>query len=383
MREAILEGEIAPGTIMSQVALADDLGVSRTPLREALRMLQSEGLVDAQANRRVTVRPISATDLEELVVMRVALETEAVRLSVDRLQPEDIAALEGRLAEMAHFAEAKDYERWQAPHTAFHRGLTAPAGARVNAHAAAALRPLRALPARAHRALAQGVADRRPPRDPRRGKAGDREKAGAAAGRAPLRDRVRRDGAARAGLRRARACARRSRTSVLRRSASVESRRSRARPSTAPSSASRTRAPVGALRWAPPEPVAVGGRARRACVRAAGAAAGAADLRVRPGADPGGRRGLPDLNVWTPPGDGPWPVLVLAIGGGWTIGWPGSPVYDGAALAEAAKASWSSRSPTGSARSAGAFGNWGLLDHVAVLEWVRARSRRSAAIRRG
>src|SRR3954452_19837798 len=133
VREAILEGEIAPGAAMSQVALADELGVSRTPLREALRMLQSEGLVDAQANRRVTVKPISATDLEGLGVMGVSLETEAVRLSVQRLIPEDVAALEGRLAEMAHFAEAKDYARWQAPHTAFHRGLTAPAGARVNA----------------------------------------------------------------------------------------------------------------------------------------------------------------------------------------------------------------------------------------------------------
>src|SRR3954464_15758833 len=89
VRATILTGEISAGTAMSQVALADELGVSRTPLREALRMLQSEGLVDAQANRRVTVKPISATDLEELVVMRVALETEAVRLSVERLAPRD------------------------------------------------------------------------------------------------------------------------------------------------------------------------------------------------------------------------------------------------------------------------------------------------------
>jgi DNA-binding GntR family transcriptional regulator len=133
VREAILTGEIDGGAVMSQVAMADELGVSRTPLREALRMLQSEGLVDAQANRRVTVTPISASDLEELVVMRVALETEAVRLSVNRLAPEEIAALEGRLAEMAHFAEAKDYARWEAPHVAFHRGLTAPAGPRINA----------------------------------------------------------------------------------------------------------------------------------------------------------------------------------------------------------------------------------------------------------
>src|SRR3954453_11818039 len=133
VREAILEGEIPPGTVMSQVAMADHLGVSRTPLREALRMLQSEGLVYGQANRRVTVTPISAADLEELVVMRVALETEAVRLSVARLSPEALASLEGRMAEMAHFAEAKDYARWRTPHTAFHRGLTAPAGERLNA----------------------------------------------------------------------------------------------------------------------------------------------------------------------------------------------------------------------------------------------------------
>jgi GntR family transcriptional regulator, rspAB operon transcriptional repressor len=132
VREAILEGEIAPGSAMSQVALADELGVSRTPLREALRMLQSEGLVDAQANRRVTVKPLSATDLEELVVMRVALETEAIRLSVPRLTPEDLAALEGRLAEMVHYAQAEDYARWNGPHAAFHRGLTAGAGERVN-----------------------------------------------------------------------------------------------------------------------------------------------------------------------------------------------------------------------------------------------------------
>src|SRR6201991_1921112 len=178
VREAILEGELAPGAVMSQVALADDLGVSRTPLREALRMLQSEGLVDAQANRRVTVRPISATDLEELVVMRVALETEAVRLSVGRLEPEDLAALEGRLAEMGHFAEAKDYASWQAPHMAFHRGLTAPAGARVNAmleqlsdHAERSRRvhtrrPPRAWQTAGHREILDAA------------KQGDREKAG-------------------------------------------------------------------------------------------------------------------------------------------------------------------------------------------------------------
>jgi DNA-binding transcriptional MocR family regulator len=51
VREAILEGEIAPGATMSQVSLADEPGISRMPLREALRMLQTEGLVEAERNR--------------------------------------------------------------------------------------------------------------------------------------------------------------------------------------------------------------------------------------------------------------------------------------------------------------------------------------------
>ena len=77
------------------------------------------------------------------------------------------------------------------------------------------------------------------------------------------------------------------------------------------------------------------------------------------------------LNVWTPrSGSGPWPVLVWSIGGGFTVGWTGSGLDDGALLADAAEivvVSFSYR-----LGSLGwAFGNWGLLDHVAVLEWVR------------
>src|ERR1700755_80985 len=101
VREAILDGELGPGAVMSQVALAEELGISRTPLREALRMLQGEGLVDAEPNRRVRVAPMTASDLEELYVMRVTLEAEALRLSVPLMTPEDLAGLEGHMAEMA------------------------------------------------------------------------------------------------------------------------------------------------------------------------------------------------------------------------------------------------------------------------------------------
>jgi GntR family transcriptional regulator, rspAB operon transcriptional repressor len=132
VRTAILDGELAAGAVMSQVALAEELGISRTPLREALRMLQGEGLVEAEPNRRVRVAPMTPSDLEQLCVMRVTLEAEALRLSVPRMTPEDLARLEGHMAEMAHYAEIKDYRRWVVPHSQFHRALTSPAGQRIN-----------------------------------------------------------------------------------------------------------------------------------------------------------------------------------------------------------------------------------------------------------
>lgn len=132
VRAAILDGDLAPGAVMSQVALAEELGISRTPLREALRMLQSEGLVDGQPNRRVRVAAMTAADLEALCIIRVTLEAEALRLSVPLMTSHEIARLEGYMAEMAHYAEEKDYRRWTEPHHRFHRMLTDGAGERVN-----------------------------------------------------------------------------------------------------------------------------------------------------------------------------------------------------------------------------------------------------------
>ncbi len=131
VRGAILDGELAPGPVMSQVSLAEELGISRTPLREALRMLQGERLIEAEPNRQVRVTPLTADGLEELAIMRVTLEAQAVRLAIPLMGPEDLARLEGHMAEMAHYAQAKDYRRWTVPHHAFHHGLTAPAGARI------------------------------------------------------------------------------------------------------------------------------------------------------------------------------------------------------------------------------------------------------------
>jgi DNA-binding GntR family transcriptional regulator len=131
LRRAILRGEIAPGEELSQVRLAQTLGVSRTPLREAFRLLQHEGLVEARSNRSYRVTSFSAQDLEDLYVTFLPLQALAIRLTIPRLATSDIAAMEGDLAQMAHYSELHDVEGWEQPHRDFHRRLIQHAGRRV------------------------------------------------------------------------------------------------------------------------------------------------------------------------------------------------------------------------------------------------------------
>lgn len=130
LREAILSGEIPAGAERTQVSLAQDLGVGRTPLREALRMLQREGLITSELGRRVQIAPLSSGDAEDLYVMRLSLETVALRLSVPSLSSQAVAELEGLMAQMSHFQRVGDRRGMRPAHRAFHLGLVAGAGDR-------------------------------------------------------------------------------------------------------------------------------------------------------------------------------------------------------------------------------------------------------------
>jgi DNA-binding GntR family transcriptional regulator len=130
LRRDILSGEIPAGET-SQLALARELEVGRTPLREALRMLQHEGLVISEPNRRVRVADLSAEDVEQLYSMRIALEAMAVRVTVPEFSSAEIAELEGLLAQMDHYMRRQDSAGLRNPHRAFHACLVAGAGART------------------------------------------------------------------------------------------------------------------------------------------------------------------------------------------------------------------------------------------------------------
>ena len=133
LRTAILHGELEPGSITSLVDLARAFDAGRTPLREALRLLQREGLVIATPNQRLRIATLTAADFEEISIARLALEAAAIRITVPTLTSADIAVLEGYLAQMEHYQKVSDQVGLRAPHRAFHHTLVAGAGARVNA----------------------------------------------------------------------------------------------------------------------------------------------------------------------------------------------------------------------------------------------------------
>jgi DNA-binding GntR family transcriptional regulator len=91
--ERIVAGELPPGSRLRQEALAEELGVSRTPLREALVRLASEGLVEFTPNRGATVAARDFTDMEQAWCARLVIEPGAARLAAERRDPDAVRRL--------------------------------------------------------------------------------------------------------------------------------------------------------------------------------------------------------------------------------------------------------------------------------------------------
>jgi len=93
VRAAIAQGAIKPGQRLIEETLAQELGVSRTPVREALRRLEAEGLIEFEAQKGARVRPVSVKELTELYELRILLEGHAARLAAKKITPRELAAL--------------------------------------------------------------------------------------------------------------------------------------------------------------------------------------------------------------------------------------------------------------------------------------------------
>jgi DNA-binding GntR family transcriptional regulator len=128
LREEILGGHLKPGAELAEVALSEQLGVSRGPLREAIGRLAAEGLVTVRPRRGAVVRSLSKEEFLELYEVREALETMAVRLAVPRLAADDFATLQGLIETMGKHAERGEVAEFFEANVAFHGHLFAASG---------------------------------------------------------------------------------------------------------------------------------------------------------------------------------------------------------------------------------------------------------------
>jgi DNA-binding GntR family transcriptional regulator len=119
IEEAIVSGELAPGTVLRQEQLSERFAVSRTPIREALRRLAALGLVSFVPNRGVRVRTLSRDELREAFLVRAELESLATELAAPRMTEKDLAELEeaeARFSEATQALRARprdDVDRWR------------------------------------------------------------------------------------------------------------------------------------------------------------------------------------------------------------------------------------------------------------------------------
>lgn len=120
IREAIIRGDFKPGERLKQSDLADKMGVSRMPVREAFRKLESEGLILLEPHKGAVVKSISIEDIQEIYALRSELEKMAVLQSVNLLTEEDIEQLSFLVSEMEN---AKDADAFVQYNIDFHRLL--------------------------------------------------------------------------------------------------------------------------------------------------------------------------------------------------------------------------------------------------------------------
>jgi DNA-binding GntR family transcriptional regulator len=130
LREAILDGVLEPGAWLREAEVARELKVSRTPVRDAFRMLAAEGLVNINANQDAVVSPMTSDDILELYVMREALEGLASKLAARRSSRRCLDEFSVLIPEMKRVGQAGDFKALSRLNFQFHAIVRDAAGNR-------------------------------------------------------------------------------------------------------------------------------------------------------------------------------------------------------------------------------------------------------------
>jgi DNA-binding GntR family transcriptional regulator len=123
IRQAIIDGRVPPGHRLKEEELAQQLGISRTPVREALLVLQSEGLVEAAPNRGATVRAYETPDLEDMYELRALLEGHAAGRAATRVTPEQLSQLRESCTRFHGLLDGEDVQALVLENAVFHETI--------------------------------------------------------------------------------------------------------------------------------------------------------------------------------------------------------------------------------------------------------------------
>jgi len=126
LRERILNGEFQEGEALVQDAIAEEYGVSRMPVREALRQLEAMGLVAMQTHKGAVVTTIPTEEVEELFDLRALLESDALARAIPRMTDRDIAEARIILGDLDQSYARQDMANWGRLNSQFHRRLYLP-----------------------------------------------------------------------------------------------------------------------------------------------------------------------------------------------------------------------------------------------------------------
>jgi DNA-binding GntR family transcriptional regulator len=123
LKQAIIRGHIAPGEWLVESHIAEMLGISRTPVREAIHKLERERLIERQPRGGFTVLGLNRADIEETFGIRSVLEGYAARLATVKHQPRELKALEKKIEQYTHCLEKKQVNSLAEINTEFHQLL--------------------------------------------------------------------------------------------------------------------------------------------------------------------------------------------------------------------------------------------------------------------